>query len=112
MSSVVCVCVCAPPQELEIIRKKPENKRCASCAAQERVGFRTIIVKFDLFVCSDCNAAHQAFSHRAKSINMSTFTDEEVDRLKATSNDAKAAEWLGTLTREEVCAQAPTKADK
>ena len=98
--------------ELEVLRKKPENKRCPACSKEERLGFRNICVKFDCFVCSDCKAAHQAFSHRIKGINMSTFTEEEVDRLHATSNDQLAAEWLGRLTRDEICRQCPTKSDK
>jgi len=98
--------------ELELLRKKAENKRCPACSAEERLGFRNICVKFDCFVCSDCKAAHQAYSHRIKSINMSTFTVEEVDRLQATSNDQLASEWLGRLSREEICGQSPSKSDK
>ena len=98
--------------ELETLRKNSGNKQCASCAAEERVGFRNICVKFDVFVCGDCKAAHQAFSHRIKGINMSTFTEEELDRLHATSNAQVAATWLGNLSREDICRMCPKKTDK
>ena len=63
-------------------------------------------------LCSDCKAAHQAFSHRIKGINMSTFTDEEVDRLHARTSADIAAEWLGKLDRDDVKRMAPKKTDK
>lgn len=41
---------------------------------------------------------------------MSTFEPTEVDALARTSNARQAAVWLGKLTREQVCAMAPTSA--
>jgi hypothetical protein len=54
----------------------------------------------------------QAYSHRVKSLGMSTFEAAEVDALAAAGNAAAAATWLGKLTREQVCAMAPAKTAK
>jgi len=98
--------------ELERIRKRPENKKCPNCAAEDPAGFRNFICKFEQIVCSNCKMAHQAFSHRCKGVGMSTFTEEEVDRLAATSNVIVAKTWLAKLSRKEICRMAPRKEDK
>ena len=33
---------------------------------------------FARFICHDCKSAHQSFSHRCKSVQMSVWTMEEV----------------------------------
>ena len=53
-------------KHLAKLRKLPENKRCATCTHEERMGFNTICMKFKIFICGDCKSAHAAFSHRCK----------------------------------------------
>ena len=52
--------------ELAKLRRLPENRRCATCKHEDRLGYNAICVKFQIFVCGDCKSAHQAFSHRCK----------------------------------------------
>ena len=51
----------------------------------------------------------QAYSHRCKSLGMSTFEAAEVEALSRAGNAAAAKTWLGRLTREQICAMAPAK---
>ena len=51
----------------------------------------------------------QAYSHRCKSLGMSTFEAVEIDALSRAGNEAAAKTWLGRLTREQICAMAPAK---
>jgi hypothetical protein len=99
-------------KELEKLRRLPANKACLSCSAVAPFGWRDVCVKFATLVCSDCKAAHQAYSHRIKSLGMSTFEASEVDALAAAGNAAAAATWLGKLTREQINAMAPAKTAK
>jgi Putative GTPase activating protein for Arf len=96
-------------KELESLRRLPANKTCPNCPATAPLGFRDVCVKFPSFVCSDCKAAHQAFSHRIKSLGMSTFDVAEVDALASGGNAAIAATWLGKLDRDAIAAAAPRK---
>jgi hypothetical protein len=98
-------------KELTALRRLDANKQCPNCPAEERFGFKSVCVKagIDTFVCSSCKSAHQSFSHRTKGIAMSTFTEEEVDRLKEGGNRAAQETWLGRLSRRDVCEMAPRK---
>lgn len=63
-------------------------------------GHGDICVKFGTFVCHTCKSAHQAFSHRCKSVTMSNWTTHEVLALKdeAGGGNAHARKtWLGQL---------------
>jgi hypothetical protein len=51
---------------LNQLRRQPENKRCATCSHEDRMGFKDVCMKFKIFICGDCKSAHQAFSHRCK----------------------------------------------
>ena len=99
-------------KELNALRKRTDNKVCPNCAAEDRYGFKSACVKFDTFVCGDCKSAHQAISHRIKGVSMSTFTEEEVDRLRDGGNRLCQDTWLGRLSRQEVCDMCPRKDDR
>ena len=73
---------------------------------------RAAPVRCSTFVCGDCKAGHQAISHRIKGVSMSTFTEDEVDRLRERGNRYAQATWLGRLTRAEVCDMCPRKDDR
>lgn len=53
-------------KHLNNLRRLPDNKRCATCEHEDRMGFKDVCMKFKIFICSDCKSAHQAFSHRCK----------------------------------------------
>ena len=54
------------------------------------MGFKNVCMKFKIFVCDDCKSAHQAFSHRCKSVTMSHWTKEEVNSLTAFNGGGNA----------------------
>eukprot|EP00439_Symbiodinium_sp_Y106_P002666 s5115_g1.t1 len=68
--------------ELNKLRKLPENKKCANCFAPGAPALTAVVVPFKIFVCSNCKSAHQAFSHRCKSTQMSLWTMDEVRALE------------------------------
>lgn len=51
---------------LNQLRRLQDNKRCATCTHEDRMGFKDVCMKFKIFICSDCKSAHQSFSHRCK----------------------------------------------
>ena len=51
---------------LNQLRRLPDNRKCGSCNYEDKLGFKDVCVKFQIFVCSDCKSAHQAYSHRCK----------------------------------------------
>mmetsp|Transcript_15585 Transcript_15585/g.43667 ORF Transcript_15585/g.43667 Transcript_15585/m.43667 type:complete len:412 (-) Transcript_15585:420-1655(-) len=68
--------------ELHKLRRLASNRRCGTCRHEDRLGFNAVCVKYQIFVCSDCKSAHQAFSHRCKSVTMSNWNKTEVDALR------------------------------
>jgi len=86
--------------ELAKLRRLPENRRCATCKHEDRLGFNAICVKFQIFVCGDCKSAHQAFSHRCKSVTMSNWNKDEVRALTGAAgggNVANMAKYFAKL---------------
>merc|ERR1719399_545172 len=82
---------------LNQLRRLPENKECATCNHTDRMGYKDVCMKFKTFVCSDCKSAHQAFSHRCKSVTMSNWTMMEVQALDEKNNGGNRAavrQWL------------------
>ncbi len=39
-------------------------------------------------MCTSCSGIHREFSHRVKSISLATFSEEEVEGVKAGGNEA------------------------
>lgn len=86
--------------ELAKLRRLPENRRCATCKHEDRLGYNAICVKFQIFVCGDCKSAHQAFSHRCKSVTMSNWNKDEVRALTGAAgggNVANMAKYFAKL---------------
>jgi HSP20 family molecular chaperone IbpA len=80
------------------LRKLPANLQCPDCAATHEFGFSGIVEKFNTFVCNDCKSSHQSFSHRVKSVTMSNWTHEDVDKLREENGGGNAnavAKWQG-----------------
>lgn len=87
-------------RELQRLRKLPENRVCPNCLKEDRIGFKSICVTFQTFVCNECKSAHQSFSHRVKSVDMSVWKLEEVqalDRQNGGGNRMAQKRWLATL---------------
>ena len=87
----------AAEAELKKLAKLAENRRCADCDADNMFGHGNVCMPFRTFVCGSCKSAHQAFSHRVKSITQSHWTAAEVESLRARSgggNDNCRRSWL------------------
>lgn len=91
----------AAEKELNRLRKLPENRLCPNCRREDKlVGFGAIVVPFKMFVCGECKSAHQAFSHRCKSVSMSNWTMEEVqmlDEKNGGGNRVALQTWLADV---------------
>lgn len=85
-------------RELNALRRLPENRICGTCRVEDRFGHKAVCMKFRIFVCSECKSAHQAFSHKCKSVTMSNWTQEEVDELKAPCG-GNAANFASTFAK-------------
>merc|ERR1719356_985805 len=91
-------------QELAKLRKLPENKRCANCLEPGAPQLTAVVMPFKIFVCSMCKSAHQSFSHRCKSTQMSLWTMEEVKSLEERNgggNKVAQETWLANARRED-----------
>ncbi|XP_039027119.1 probable ADP-ribosylation factor GTPase-activating protein AGD14 [Hibiscus syriacus] len=66
------------------LMKLPSNLRCINCNSQ---GPQYVCTNFWTFVCSTCGGIHREFSHRVKSVSMSTFTAEDVKGLREGGNE-------------------------
>lgn len=71
----------ATEKELQRLRRLPENRVCPNCRAESQLGFGAVCMAFKTFVCDQCKSAHQSFSHRTKSVNMSVWQMSEVKAL-------------------------------
>eukprot|EP00439_Symbiodinium_sp_Y106_P053802 s2747_g7.t1 len=110
--------VMAPPEtdkatekELQRIRRLPENRVCPNCLKEESLGFSAVCTTFKTFICHDCKSAHQSFSHRCKSIQMSVWTLEEVkalDDCNGGGNAAAVRKYLGKVTPKDRVKQGST----
>jgi hypothetical protein len=70
------------------------NTTCPNCGTHKKFGFSTVCMKSLTFVCNACKSSHQAFSHRCKSLTMSSWTEGEVLQLKVAGNDKARDTWL------------------
>ncbi|OQS02322.1 ADP-ribosylation factor GTPase-activating protein AGD14-like [Thraustotheca clavata] len=73
-------------------KASPSNRRCFDC---NEMGPQYVCLDFNTFVCTTCSGIHREFSHRIKSISMSSFSDTEVNNIvKHGGNDAAQKYWL------------------
>mmetsp|Transcript_20005 Transcript_20005/g.25989 ORF Transcript_20005/g.25989 Transcript_20005/m.25989 type:complete len:465 (+) Transcript_20005:138-1532(+) len=89
---------------LNKLRKLTSNKVCANCLTQSRLGFQAVCVKYKTFICHNCKSAHQAYSHRVKSVTMSTWTKSEVEQLRKKNgggNELARATWFAKMSQED-----------
>ena len=92
-----------PEQELQKIRRLPFNLECADCTDVSTgfaAGWGAVVMPFKTFVCHKCKSAHQSFSHLVKSVQMSNWSQEEVNVLKQARGGGNAVcrlTWQGGL---------------
>nr|CAB3500969.1 unnamed protein product [Digitaria exilis] len=66
--------------------KLPPNRRCINCNG---LGPQYVCTSFWTFVCVACSGIHREFTHRVKSVSMSTFSSQEVEALQKGGNQVK-----------------------
>ena len=98
-----------PDKALNALRRLAANKVCGSCPYEERMGFKDVCMKYKIFVCSDCKSAHQAFSHRCKSVTMSNWSMAEVDELRQENGGGNAVNRATIFARLPEGAKRPMK---
>ncbi|XP_073826474.1 arf GTPase activating protein drongo isoform X3 [Musca autumnalis] len=78
----------------ELITTGGGNRQCFDCGQK---GPTYVNMTIGSFVCTRCSGVLRGLTppHRVKSISMATFTQEEIDFLKAHGNDVCAKTWLG-----------------
>ncbi|CAN6301070.1 unnamed protein product [Urochloa humidicola] len=71
--------------------KLPPNRRCVNCNG---LGPQYVCTSFWTFVCVSCSGIHREFTHRVKSISMSTFSTQEVEALQKGGNQRARESFL------------------
>jgi len=76
-----------------------DNKSCFDC---KKPGVQNNVnLTQSTFVCTSCAGLHRNFSHKIKTINMSSFSPSEVASLKEGGNKKARAIWLGRYNPKE-----------
>lgn len=84
--------------ELRQLASLPANKRCMDCT--ERGPFN-VCLDFGTFICLTCMGIHREFSHRVKSVSMSTFKPEEMEIMRKGGNQAARDLYLAKWTSKD-----------
>ncbi|PWZ57610.1 putative ADP-ribosylation factor GTPase-activating protein AGD14 [Zea mays] len=71
--------------------KLPPNRRCVNC---DGLGPQYVCTSFWTFVCVSCSGIHREFTHRVKSVSMSTFSTQEVEALQKGGNQRAKESFL------------------
>ncbi|XP_066351529.1 probable ADP-ribosylation factor GTPase-activating protein AGD14 isoform X2 [Miscanthus floridulus] len=71
--------------------KLPPNRRCVNCNG---LGPQYVCTSFWTFVCVSCSGIHREFTHRVKSVSMSTFSTQEVEALQKGGNQRAKESFL------------------
>ncbi|KAK3151490.1 hypothetical protein QOZ80_3AG0246570 [Eleusine coracana subsp. coracana] len=71
--------------------KLPPNRRCVNCNG---LGPQYVCTTFWTFVCIACSGIHREFTHRVKSVSMSTFSTQEVEALQKGGNQRARESFL------------------
>ncbi|KAL6902000.1 hypothetical protein ACP4OV_004876 [Aristida adscensionis] len=71
--------------------KLPPNRRCVNC---DGLGPQYVCTSFWTFVCVSCSGIHREFTHRVKSVSMSTFSTQEVEALQKGGNQRARESFL------------------
>lgn len=81
-------------QMIRELASLPTNKQCFDCNSK---GPTYVDVTVGTFICTACSGLLRGLNppHRVKSINMSTFTQDEVDFMKSHGNQLNKMVYLG-----------------
>ncbi|RCV45028.1 hypothetical protein SETIT_9G420400v2 [Setaria italica] len=71
--------------------KLPPNRKCVNCNG---LGPQYVCTSFWTFVCVSCSGIHREFTHRVKSVSMSTFSTQEVEALQKGGNQRARESFL------------------
>ncbi|XP_053991578.1 uncharacterized protein LOC128883346 isoform X2 [Hylaeus volcanicus] len=86
-------------QKLYQFKKLPiQNKRCANCGD---FGPTFICVNFGTFVCTICAGIHRELLHRVKSIELSEWTNDEIEFILSHGNLKDQCYYLAKLSESE-----------
>ncbi|XP_032584384.2 arf-GAP domain and FG repeat-containing protein 1 isoform X3 [Drosophila mojavensis] len=88
----------------ELVNSGAGNRQCFDC---NQKGPTYVNMTIGSFVCTRCSGVLRGLTppHRVKSISMATFTQEEIDFLKAHGNELCAKTWLGLWDPKRAAAQ-------
>ncbi|GAQ90562.1 GTPase-activating protein [Klebsormidium nitens] len=70
--------------KVKALGKLPENRACINCGSK---GSQSVCTTFSTFVCIPCSGVHREFTHRIKSMSMSSWTSDEVRALEEGGNE-------------------------
>uniref|UniRef100_A0A0E0JGZ9 Arf-GAP domain-containing protein n=1 Tax=Oryza punctata TaxID=4537 RepID=A0A0E0JGZ9_ORYPU len=79
--------------------KLPPNRRCINCNG---LGPQYVCTSFWTFVCISCSGIHREFTHRVKSVSMSTFTAQEVEALQNGGNQRAKESFLKEFDAQKI----------
>ncbi|XP_030238619.1 arf-GAP domain and FG repeat-containing protein 1 isoform X2 [Drosophila navojoa] len=88
----------------ELVNSGAGNRQCFDC---NQKGPTYVNMTIGSFVCTRCSGVLRGLTppHRVKSISMATFTQDEIDFLKAHGNELCAKTWLGLWDPKRAAAQ-------
>jgi len=91
----------------EIRKLNPGNMICADCPKATT----SVCVDFSSFICTECAGIHRKFGHRIKSISISTFTQDEVDKLQDGGNEVCNNKYLAKYKQGKDPFQLPNEGE-
>mmetsp|Transcript_23669 Transcript_23669/g.56027 ORF Transcript_23669/g.56027 Transcript_23669/m.56027 type:complete len:976 (+) Transcript_23669:254-3181(+) len=82
-----------PDEIVRRLQRLPPNKKCADCPSKLT---RCVNLTHGTFICNGCSGVHREFSHKIKGIGHSSFSTEEVAKLRhpESGNEAVNARFL------------------
>ncbi|XP_037958739.1 uncharacterized protein DDB_G0283357 [Teleopsis dalmanni] len=88
----------------ELVTTGAGNRQCFDC---DQKGPTYVNMTIGSFVCTRCSGVLRGLTppHRVKSISMATFTQDELDFIKAHGNEVCAKTWLGLWDPKRVIHQ-------
>jgi Putative GTPase activating protein for Arf len=92
-----------PEDQLRALQRA--NKQCADCTTRLP---QCVNLTIGTFICMVCAGIHRELNMRVKGVGASTFTQEEVDKLRETSNEQINTIYLARYASSYEKLQAPT----
>lgn len=79
-------------EALKELARHKDNKLCFDCGTSGP--HQNVCLSFNIFVCTVCAGIHRSFNHVVRTLNMATFTPENVEALKHGGNRRARKHWL------------------